>query len=86
MKYIAHGNSAMDRTIVTGKGQVVIPGKLRRKFGIKKGTHVCVYERDGAIAIKPITDDYIRNMSGMAGTNGRLLKALIEGKAKEREP
>lgn len=75
----------MDRTTVTVKGQVVIPSKLRRKFGIKKGTQVYVYERDGEIVVKPITDDYIRNMAGMAGTKGKLLKALMEEKAKERE-
>ena len=75
----------MDRTIVTAKGQIVIPAKLRRKLGIKKGTQVCVYERDGEIVIKPITDDYIGNMAGMAGTKGKLLKALMAGKAKERE-
>jgi len=61
------------------------PSKLRRKLGIKKGTQVCVYERDGEIVIKPITDDYFRNMAGMAGTKGKLLKTLMEGKAKERE-
>ena len=63
----------------------MIQAKLRRKFGIKKGTQVYVYERDGAIAIMPITDDQIRNMAGMAGTKGKLLKALMAGKAKERE-
>ena len=26
---------AMDRSVVTAKGQVVIPSKLRRRFGIK---------------------------------------------------
>jgi len=75
----------MDRAVVTAKGQLVISAELRRKFGIKKGTQVCVYERDGEIAIKPITDDYIRSMAGMAGTQGKLLKALMAGKAKERE-
>ncbi|MGZ8466264.1 MAG: AbrB/MazE/SpoVT family DNA-binding domain-containing protein, partial [Candidatus Binatia bacterium] len=59
--------------------------KLRRKFGIKKGTQVYIYERDGEITIKPITDDYIRNMAGMAGTKGKLLKSLMNDKAKERE-
>jgi AbrB family looped-hinge helix DNA binding protein len=75
----------MDKAVVTVKGQIVIPSKLRRKFGIKKGTQVYVYERDGEIVIKPITDEYIRNMAGMAGTKGKLLKALMEEKAKERE-
>ncbi|MGZ8501036.1 MAG: AbrB/MazE/SpoVT family DNA-binding domain-containing protein [Candidatus Binatia bacterium] len=75
----------MDRALVTVKGQIVIPSKLRRKFGIKKGTQVYIYERDGEITIKPITDDYIRNMAGMAGTKGKLLKSLMNDKAKERE-
>ena len=75
----------MDKSVVTVKGQVVIPSKLRRKFGIKKGTQVYLYARDGEIIIKPITDEYIREMAGMAGTKGKLLKALTEEKAKERE-
>ncbi|OGP30046.1 MAG: hypothetical protein A2038_14380 [Deltaproteobacteria bacterium GWA2_57_13] len=75
----------MDRSVVTVKGQVVIPSRLRRKFGIKKGTQVYLYERDGEIVIKPITDEYIQKMAGMAGTKGKLLKALMQEKAKERE-
>jgi AbrB family looped-hinge helix DNA binding protein len=75
----------MDRAVVTVKGQIVIPSKLRRKFGIKKGTQVYVCERNGEIVIKPITDDYIRSMAGMAGTKGKLLKALKKEKVKERE-
>ena len=74
----------MDRAMVTVKGQIVIPSKLRRKFGIKKGTQVYVYERDGEIAIKPITDDYIRSMAGMTRTKGKLLRALMKDKAKDR--
>jgi AbrB family looped-hinge helix DNA binding protein len=75
----------MDKSVVTAKGQVVIPAKLRRKFGIKKGTQVYLYDREGEIVIKPITDEYIEKMAGMAGTKGKLLKALMEEKAKERE-
>lgn len=75
----------MDRSVVTVKGQVVIPSRLRRKFGIKKGTQVYLYEREGEIVIKPITDEYIQKMAGMTGTKGKLLKALMEEKAKERE-
>ena len=74
----------MDKAVVTVKGQVVIPAKLRRKFGIKKGTLVSLYEREGEIVIKPITDEYIRRMAGMTGTKGKLLKALKQEKAKER--
>ena len=75
----------MDKTVVTAKGQVVIPSKLRRRFGIKKGTQVCLYESDGVIMVKPITNRYIRTMAGITGTNGKLLKALMKEKTKERE-
>ena len=74
----------MDKAVVTVKGQVVIPSRLRRKFGIKKGTQVSLFERDGEIVIKPITDEYIRSMAGITGTKGRLLKALKGEKARER--
>ena len=74
----------MERSVVTVKGQVVIPSKLRRKFGMKKGTQVFIYEKDGEIVVRPITDEYIEGMAGMTGTKGKLLKALEEEKAKER--
>ena len=74
----------MEKSVVTVKGQVVIPARLRKKYGIKKGTMVSLYERKGEIVIKPITDEYIRAMAGMAGTKGKLLKALKEEKSRER--
>lgn len=75
----------MDKSVVTAKGQVVIPSKLRRKFGIKKGTQVYLYEQHGEIVIRPITDEYIRSLAGITGTGGKLLKALMDEKAKEQE-
>jgi AbrB family looped-hinge helix DNA binding protein len=74
----------MDKSLVTVKGQVVIPAKLRRKFGIQKGTQVYIYDRDGEILIRPVTDEYLRSLAGITGTRGKLLKALREEKAKER--
>lgn len=74
----------MDKAVVTTKGQIVIPAGLRRKYGIKKGTLVNLFDRNGEIVIKPVTDEYIRNMAGMTGTKGRLIQALKEEKAKER--
>jgi AbrB family looped-hinge helix DNA binding protein len=75
----------MDKSVVTVKGQVVIPSKLRRRFGIKKGTQVYVYDREGEIAIRPVTDEYLGSLAGITETNGKLLKALLKEKAKERE-
>ena len=75
----------MEKVVVTVKGQVVIPSKIRAKYGIEKGTQVFVYDRDGEIVIKPVTDKYIESMAGMTGTKGKLLKALAKEKARERK-
>jgi AbrB family looped-hinge helix DNA binding protein len=75
----------MEKVWVTVKGQVVIPSKIRAKYGIEKGTQVFVYDRGGEIVIKPVTDDYISSMAGMTGSKGKLLKALARDKARERK-
>ncbi len=75
----------MNQIVLTSKGQVVIPSKLRRKYGLKKGTKLSLYERNGEIVIRPITDEYIRELAGVTKTKGRLLKALRAEKVKERQ-
>ena len=75
----------MDKTVVTAKGQIVIPLKLRRKHGIKKGTPVAFFERNSEIVLQPITDEYIRSLVGILGTKGKVLRTLMEEKKKERE-
>jgi AbrB family looped-hinge helix DNA binding protein len=72
---------------VTTKGQVVIPSRLRHKYGIKNGTKVYFYddEKKGEIRIFPITPEVIEKNFGFLGTKGRLLKALMEEKKMERE-
>ena len=53
----------MYKALVSAKGRIVIPSALRKKFGVKKGAQVCVYERGGEIIIKPITDEYIQSLA-----------------------
>lgn len=67
--------------VVTTKGQVVIPARLRRRLGIKKGTKVCFTEKNGEIALRPVTDEYIEGNAGILRSNGKLLRAL---KAEQR--
>jgi AbrB family looped-hinge helix DNA binding protein len=75
----------VDKTTVTAKGQIVVPARLRQKLNIREGTQVSIFERDGDVVVRPITDEYIQSCMGMAGTKGRLLKALSREKSKERE-
>ncbi len=75
----------MESGYVTSKGQLVIPSKMRKRFGIKPGTKVNFYEEEDGIKIMPITPDVIKANIGFLGNEGNLLKALMEEKKKERE-
>jgi AbrB family looped-hinge helix DNA binding protein len=72
-------------TVVTSKGQVVIPSRIRRKFNIKKGTKLYVEDKEREIILKPITPDYFENIAGVLPTKGRLAKALLEERAKDKK-
>jgi len=72
-------------TVVTSKGQVVIPSRIRRKFNIKKGTKLFVEDNEREIVLKPMTPDYFENMAGILRTKGKLAKALLEERAREKK-
>jgi AbrB family looped-hinge helix DNA binding protein len=75
----------MNTSVVTVKGQVVIPAKLRRKHGIKNGTLIHFYEKEGEIRMAPLTHSVIDANFGFLRTKGRLKKVLLEEKRSERE-
>jgi len=71
-------------TYSTVKGQIVIPAALRRKYGIKSGTKIIVTDIGDAILLKPVTEQYLRNLQGsLKGKDG--LKALVEERRKDKE-
>ena len=75
----------MEASVVTLKGQVVIPKKIRSMFHIKKGTQVRFEPRNGEIVLKPLTPEYFEQMAGILGSGGKATKALLEERAKDRE-
>jgi len=75
----------MDTSIVTVKGQIVVPANIRRKFGIKKGTKIAFIEQHGKLFIQPLDKSYFESLAGVLGTEGKLLKSLMEDKKRERE-
>jgi len=75
----------MPTTIVTTKGQIVIPSKIRRKYNIKKGTKLFIEENGTEIILKPVTPEYIEKLAGILETKGKLTKLLLEERAKDRE-
>ena len=75
----------MEASVVTLKGQVVIPKKIRTMFHIKKGTQVRFEPRNGEIVLKPLTPEYFEKMAGILGSGGKGIKTLLEERAKDRE-
>ena len=45
----------------------MIPADLRQKLNIKQGTQVHVFERNGEIILRPLTDEFINSYVGMTG-------------------
>ncbi|MCX7698268.1 MAG: AbrB/MazE/SpoVT family DNA-binding domain-containing protein [Candidatus Goldbacteria bacterium] len=75
----------MTTTIVTTKGQVVIPSKIRNKLKIKKGTKLYIEEREDGLLLKPITPEYFKKIAGILQTRGKLSNALLKERKKDRE-
>jgi AbrB family looped-hinge helix DNA binding protein len=77
----------MNVAVVTStvKGQIVIPADIRRKFNIKKGSRVNIYDEGDRIIVEPLLDDPIQKGRGMLKTRGRILKALLEERKREAE-
>lgn len=75
----------METSVVTTKGQIVVPAKIRRKFGIKKGTKIAFIEQNGKLIILPLDKSYFESLAGVLGTGGKMLKSLMDDKKRERE-
>ncbi len=74
----------MEKVYVTTKGQLVIPAKIRRKYGIKPGTKVYFVERNGEIVFQPATKDYVRSVCGMLKSDSSATKELLKERAKDK--
>ena len=70
---------------VTTKGQLVIPSKLRRQFGIRKGTQVAFLEQDHRLILQPLTPEFIRSLRGSLKGDPSLLELLLKDRHWERE-
>ncbi|HCE42011.1 MAG TPA: AbrB family transcriptional regulator [Lentisphaeria bacterium] len=75
----------MTTALVTSKGQIVIPVGLRRKFNIRKGAKLFVEEKGDSIMLRPVSAAYFDKFAGILPTKGKLTKALLDERIKERQ-
>jgi len=69
---------------VTSKGQVVIPKKLREKYGIRAATTIRWIENDQGILMVPESEDPIVAARGMLKGSG-ILKAYLKEKKRDKQ-
>jgi AbrB family looped-hinge helix DNA binding protein len=72
------------RTVISSKGQVVIPAELREEFGLSKGTRATWTEEEGRLVLTPMTLKRIKDIRGFLKPGPGELSAF-EGLFEERE-
>jgi AbrB family looped-hinge helix DNA binding protein len=55
----------MNTAYVTSKGQLVVPSRIRRRYGIKPGTRINFVEEGDRIIFQPVTREYIDSFCGI---------------------
>ncbi|MBI3622422.1 MAG: AbrB/MazE/SpoVT family DNA-binding domain-containing protein [Nitrospirae bacterium] len=75
----------MESAYVTSKGQLVVPARLRRRYGIKPGTKICFIERDHEILFQPVTREYIHSVCGLLSSDTSVTEELLKERAQDTE-
>ncbi len=75
----------MEESTITSKGQIVVPAKLRRRYGLKPGTKVYFIERNDEILFQPQTKEFIRSVHGLLASQTAVTKELLKERAKDKE-
>ena len=74
----------MTTAVVTSKGQIVIPSKIRRRLNIKRGTKLYIEERDDELILKAVTPAYFEKIAGVLPTKGKLSRMLVAQRQKDK--
>ena len=56
------------RTVISSKGQVVVPAELRERLGLAKGTKATWKEEKGRLILTPITERILDELQGFLKT------------------
>jgi AbrB family looped-hinge helix DNA binding protein len=75
----------MMNVTVSQKGWVVIPAKLRKKYGIKPGSRLQFVDYGGVMSLVPGFEDPVREGAGMLQGGPSLTEAIVEEHRQELE-
>jgi len=75
----------MNTLTLSGKGWVVIPQEMRRRYGLKKGDRVHVVDYGGVMSIVPASESPIDSTEGMLRGKKSLVQALIKSRQEDAD-
>ena len=75
----------METSILTSKGQLLIPKRLRNKYGIKSGVRVIFEEGENGVVIRPMNENYFKSFKGILKATGKLKEEMRQMKAEEKK-
>ena len=80
-----NGGSTMDIMTVTSKGQVVIPAKIRKRYGLSKGARLCIEEHGDELILRPLTPEYLDRIAGILKGPDSLSRKLLQERARDKQ-
>lgn len=75
----------METSVLTSKGQLLIPKRIRNKYGIKSGVKVIFEETDKGVIIRPMNEDYFNSFMGILKSDGNLKEEMKQYTAEEKK-
>ena len=74
----------MESSVLTSKGQLLIPKRLRNKYGIKPGVRVVFEETDKGVLLIPMNEQYFTSFAGIL-KSGNLKEDLKKMKVEDKK-
>ena len=74
----------METSVLTTKGQLLIPKRLRTKYGIKSGVKVVFEETDKGVLLTPMNEQYFKSFAGILKNTGGLKEDMKQMKEEEK--
>lgn len=73
----------METSIITSKGQLLIPKRLRNKYGINTGVNIIFEETEKGVLLTPMNEDFFKSFAGILTKTGNLETELKKMKAED---
>jgi AbrB family looped-hinge helix DNA binding protein len=74
----------METSTLTSKGQLLIPKRLRNKYGIKSGVKVAFIETDDGLVLKAMDHAYFEQFAGILKDSAPSLNEFKAWKQEEK--